>query len=218
MITRNWIGILLILFGLGFLFQQLNLFDFSNIISTWWPLILIIIGGIQIFSNPRGTSLSGLFFILLGAILLGNQFIEVNLFTYLWPLFLILIGLIFIFSRNQKDGLEHSQNTIKNFSLFGGNNIRSNTENFEGGEVTAIFGGAEIDLRNVTINKDAHLEIICIFGGVTVIVPENINIEISGVPIFGGWENKTRPPSKRSDLPILYIKCYPIFGGAEIKD
>lgn len=218
MVNKNWIGIFLIIIGLGFLLQQLDVFGFEDLLSMWWPVILIIIGIIQLISNPRSASLSGMIFILLGAIFLGNQFVEVNLFTYLWPLFLILIGFIFVFSRKTQEKITHSKNSIQNFSLFAGSNIRSNSQNFEGGEVTAIFGGAEIDLRHISIVNEAHLELTCIFGRVTIFVPENIKTEASGMPIFGGWENKTKASTYDQDSPVLYINCSPIFGGVEIKD
>ncbi len=46
MINKKWFGILLIIFGIGFLLEQFNIINFSMILSTWWPLILIIIGGV----------------------------------------------------------------------------------------------------------------------------------------------------------------------------
>lgn len=78
-----------------------------------------------------------------------------------------------------------------------GNNIRSNSQDFEGGEVTTIFGGAEIDLRHIAVTEKAHLELTC---------------------IFGGWDNKTKGFTYESDTPVLYINYFPIFGEIEIKN
>lgn len=216
MINKKWFGVLLIVFGIGFLLQQFNVLNFSIILSTWWPLIIIIIGLLQLISNPR-IAFPGIILILVGVILLGNQFVDVNLFTYLWPVIIICVGLIFIFPQKNSNKFKHTENTIQNFSLFGGSNLLSTTQDFKGGEVTAIFGGAEIDLRNISIIDEAHLEIICIFGGVTIIVPDAFNVEVSGTPIFGGWENKVNSTIHHSEKPTLYINCYPIFGGVEIK-
>jgi len=63
------------------------------------------------------------------------------------------------------------------------------------------------------------MEITTIFGGVSLKVPENVQIEISGIPIFGGWEDKTRQVNKENaHQPIIYLKCVTIFGGVEVTD
>src|SRR5699024_249549 len=103
---------------------------------------------------------------------------------------------------------------------FSGASVRSASTNFKGGDVMTIFGGAKIDLRDVELStKNAHLELVSIFGGVTLFVPANIRIEISGTPIFGGWDDKTRKGNYHDEsVPVLKVKCLPIFGGVEIKD
>lgn len=70
--------------------------------------------------------------------------------------------------------------------MFSGNNIRSDSQEFKGEEVIAIFGGAEINLRHISISDKTHLELICIFGGITVFTLEHIKVEVSGMLIFGG--------------------------------
>lgn len=47
-------------------------------------------------------------------------------------------------------------------------------------------------------------------------VPEHVRVEITGIPIFGGWEDKTR--RKDIDSPLLKINALVIFGGVEVKD
>jgi sulfite exporter TauE/SafE len=48
---RKVFGSILILLGIGFTLQQLDLIEFSSILSSWWPLLIIIIGLIQIATN-----------------------------------------------------------------------------------------------------------------------------------------------------------------------
>lgn len=217
MINRRWIGAFLIFLGIGFFFQQLNIFGFSSFIAQWWPIIFILVGIVQLISNPRNNFLIGIIFILLGVIILGNQFIDINLFTILWPIFLILIGLTFIIKRGKIKPMTDSSDVLQNFTLFGGNNIKNRSQNFKGGEITTIFGGAQIDLTQIAILNEAHLELTCIFGGITIIVPDNINIVITGTPVFGGWEDKTNY-SNNIPATTLSINCFPLFGGIEIKN
>lgn len=217
---KNWIGLFFLVFGLGFLLQQAEILDFSNVLSTWWPLILIIIGIIQLINRTHSSMVSGLLFILIGCLFLANQWFEGSLTAYLWPLILVFIGLTFIFSRVNRENPSHSNRSIQAFSLFSGTEVRSRSKSFEGGNVTAIFGGSEIDLREAIISDaGATLDLSTIFGGINIYVPGNVQVEVTGIPIFGGWENKTRERVvDNEDLPVLRVNCLTIFGGVEINN
>jgi len=149
-----------------------------------------------------------------------NQWVDDNLVTYLWPLILIFIGLTFIFSRVRREKPSHSNQSLQAFSLFSGTEVRSRSKNFEGGSATAIFGGSEIDLRDAIISDaGATLDLSTIFGGITIYVPQNVQVEVTGIPIFGGWENKTREQTvDNEELPVLKVNCLTVFGGVEINN
>src|SRR5699024_7712076 len=144
----------------------------------------------------------GLMIILIGGLFLLNEWIDVNLIAYIWPLIFIFIGLTIIFSRTKHDKVLDSNHSIESFSLFSGTNLRSQSNNFQGGSIFALFGGAEVDLRDTVISdKGATFELTAIFGGISIVVPENVQIEISGLPIFGGWEDATRKHANSHDTP-----------------
>lgn len=214
MAGRIWIGLLLVLFGVGFLLQQAGIWHFWDVLGSWWPIILIFIGVIQLFYRI----ITGFIFIALGLLLFINEWVDVNLTVYIWPVLIIVVGLTFIFTRSSKTRSLHADRSIENFSLFSGSELVSQSQEFEGGSVTAIFGGAEIDLRDVSLSeKGAALDLTTVFGGISIIVPRDVHVEVTGVPIFGGWENKVKQPvEKNSNLPSLHIKCVTVFGGVEI--
>src|SRR5699024_8047117 len=62
----------------------------------------------------------------------------------------------------------------------------------------------------------AVLNVTTILGGVEIIVPENVQVEIKGTPILGGWENKTNTYGMEKNK-ILYINGVALLGGIEIK-
>src|SRR5699024_1758413 len=95
---RVGLGVLFLVLGIGFLFQQLDIFHFSDLLSTWWPLIFIGIGLVQVGSS-HSSKIPGIFFILLGFIFLSRELFDVNVFEYAWPLILIFIGFVFLFSK-----------------------------------------------------------------------------------------------------------------------
>jgi predicted membrane protein len=81
----------------------------------------------------------------------------------------------------------------------GGFKRRITTPDFRGGEITAIMGGCDLDLRQSSINGVAVLNVFAMCGGITIKVPVDWTVELDGTPIMGGFEEKTIvPPTRRS--------------------
>lgn len=217
---RTWLGILIIVIGIGFLLERTDIISFTSLLSSWWPLILVIIGLLQLVTRSHAAAFTGPIFIIVGALLLLNELTDVYLLPYLWPLIIIYIGFVVIFHREKHEKNINRNNVLDSISLFSGADIKSKSNPFQGGSILTVFGGADIDLRDAVITDDEiTIEITSVFGGVSLKVPENIQVEISGVPIFGGWEDKTRNNKvDNSNQPILYLKCVTIFGGVEVRD
>lgn len=214
--TRIWIGLLFVLVGIGFLLQQAGFIDFSSLLKTWWPIIFILIGISALLERSYSSLLTGGFFMLIGALLILNQWTDFNLLTLILPLVLISIGLAIIFSRSNKK--VHVDDDIQSFSLFSTAEMNSRSTNFQRGTVTTIFGSAEIDLRDAIIADGAEVEVTTIFGGVVLYLPEKVKVNIRGLPIFGGWEDKTKRNVDDVNIPLLKIHCVSIFGGLEVKN
>ena len=86
--------------------------------------------------------------------------------------------------------------------------------------VVAMFGGSDIDLR------DAHfppggmtINAVAMFGGVDIIVPEGINVEVSGAGIFGAFDEGKRKKHRRPipGAPTIKVEGVAIFGGVDVK-
>ncbi|MGY0693879.1 LiaF transmembrane domain-containing protein [Virgibacillus sp. FSP13] len=215
---RIWLGLFFLLFGFGFLLHQGNIIDMSQVLSIWWPFILIIIGIIQLVNRTHSSTISGLLFLLVGIFFFANQWFDFNLIAYLWPLIFIFIGIIIIFTRIKRERPSHTGENLNTFVLFSGTEIRSQSKNFQGGSVMTIFGGAEVDLRDAVVQEGATLDLTSVFGGVSIIVPRNVHVEITGMPIFGGWDDKTKNLVENEEAVVLKLNCITIFGGAEINN
>lgn len=215
---RIWLGALFFLFGLGFLLHQADIIDMSQLFSNWWPLILIIIGVVQLINRKHSSASSGLLFLLIGLLFLMNQWLDLNLTAYIWPLIFIIIGIVIIFTRVKREKSSHTADDLDTFVLFGGAEINSQSQTFQGGTVTAVLGGAEIDLRDAVIIDGASIDLTTVLGGVEMKVPDNVQVEISGIPILGGWEDKTRVRREKEEVPVLKINCLTILGGVEIRN
>jgi hypothetical protein len=92
------------------------------------------------------------------------------------------------------------------------------SKNLKGGKVTAIFGGADINMLQADFQGVIELDATCIFGGLELIVPSNWNVKVDITTVLGGVEDK-RPVELIGDNPdkVLLLKGTCIFGGVEIK-
>src|SRR5699024_243508 len=183
----------IVIFGLGFLLQQMDLFDFTSILANWWPIFFIIVGIIQLWTNGTQAIISSLIFIIVGIILLFNQWIDFKIWTLLWPFIIIMVGISIIFSRRDFKHNIDDRDEVHVKTFFSGAEMRNESDHFGGGSIIAVFGGVQLDLRNANFALEgATIDVTSVFGGVEIFLPDDIHVEIKGTPIFGGWEDKTR--------------------------
>jgi predicted membrane protein len=150
-------------------------------------------------------------------------FVHFSLWDY-WPLILVFVGIMMIIKSSfirrgiappfaeSKDANDY----LKAIAVMGGFKRSNNSQNFQGGELTAIMGGLEIDLRDASTKGDATIEVFTTMGGVEMRVPEDWLVIIEGFPFMGGFEDKTRHP--KDSAKRLIIKGTVIMGGVEIKN
>ena len=107
---------------------------------------------------------------------------------------------------------------IHSNAVFGGSEHTVTSQNFKGGETMALFGGVELDMRQAKISAaGCKIHATALFGGVEIIVPDDWNVIITGTPIFGGIDSKSRRKSDASSSKDVHIHCTVAFGGVEIK-
>lgn len=216
---RTFVGLVLLIFGAGFLLDQLELLEFGALLSTWWPLIIIAIAVIQMVTRSVAPAVS-IFLLLVGAYLQVAQLdlLPIDLGRVFWPSLLILAGLYLVLTRSFRHPVGVSmEDRVNSFVIFGGTEQRIDSKNFIGGSAMALFGGTEIDLRDAALAPEgAVLDLTAAFGGIEVSVPDDWKVRASGLPLFGGWENKTRRKGDAADGPTLTVRCVAAFGGIEL--
>lgn len=110
---------------------------------------------------------------------------------------------------------------LSEWAVFGGTRRRVNSQDFQGGEAFAMFGGVEIDLRPAaTTREEVLIEVNAIFGGVEVRVPESWDVLVRGAGIFGGYEDETMDSRVATDgkRPRLVVNGFAVFGGVTVKN
>lgn len=106
---------------------------------------------------------------------------------------------------------------IDTTAVMAGSSIRDDTADFQGGDITVVMGGLEIDLRHAgMVQPEAVLNVFVVFGGLVIKVPTGWSVVSRGAPILGGIDDKTVPGMAATHR--LVIDGYVIMGGVEIKN
>lgn len=222
------IGIAVIALGILFTLDNMDLIRAREILR-YWPAVFVAIGLVKFTqSDSTGGRIVGAGFITLGSLMVLDRLRWIDFSVWdLWPIFLILFGFSLVrgaLRRRQVwygvvgDKSHESDSYIKGMALMGGVVRTNDSQDFKGGELTAIMGGCEIDLRQASIKDgEATIEIFAFWGGVEMKVPEDWGIAVRAIPILGGIDDKTRPP-KGGSKKKLVITGYCIMGGAEIRN
>jgi hypothetical protein len=220
----------LIVIGIGvlFLLNNLNIF-FLHDIWRFWPGILIAVGLVKMVDSPAPHGrITGGILVGVGSLFLADNLGFLNLsWRDFWPLVLIGAGLLMLWSRlapspagtpTVPEGAH--EGVLNETAIFGGVERKVTTEDFRGGNITAMFGGAEIDLRRASMRGDsAVVDVTSMFGGVEFRIPPNWIAVASVAAIFGGFSNKSVQPA--ADIPgvkRLFIKGAAVFGGVGVKN
>lgn len=213
---RLWIGLVLVALGVFGILDATGALDASETIDRWWPVAIIGLGVIGMFVERRIALGPGIV-VVIGFLLLAGQqeWTDEDLFG---PVLLIAIGLVVLsglWRRERVEG-EHREDSVV---MFGGSKIKDRSEHFTHANVSAVFGGATLDLRDAHIDREASVDAFALFGGVDIVVPHGWRVSLDGTPILGGCEDKTTGDGELGeDAPVLRVHATAIAGGVDVKN
>ena len=233
------IGLAVITVGVLFLLQNVGILFFDDL-WQYWPVILIVVGISKLTDTHSASSVTrGLIVGGIGVILLLRNlgYIYGNIWQYIWPGVLIAVGLMILVRHLEWRDSELNSSTpppgpafttassgsdyLHAKVMFSGTRQKIESQNFEGGEVTAVFGGAEIDLRSAaTKREEVSIKAEAVFGGVELWVPAHWHAVVRGTGVFGGFEDKTFPaaPGGPGNAPRLVVTGSAVFGGVVVRN
>lgn len=225
---RFLIGFVILAAGLALLLRNFGILDYElKRYILRWEVILIALGFVFILSHDnKGPGIVLLF--VGGAFYLSDFFdFHFNFWQVFLPALLILAGILILFRQkleitgdSEKKNID-SEDFIDEVNVFGGGDRNIVSQNFQGGKILAIFGGSNFNLMRAKLAPGKnYLEVLAIFGGMKLIVPEDWNVRINVVSIFGGFSDKHRirpiESLEQSDTELV-LKGFVLFGGGEIK-
>lgn len=234
-------GLLLLLIGAVLLARPLG-----APLPAWlfsWPVIVIIVG---LFMGVKLRFRTGVWMIpvFIGSIFLIDRALpQINLKPFVFPLIVMLAGILFIFKpkkrRWQNCGLEGRRfnrfhptaNTmeappfladrsdfIDATAIFGGVKKIVLSKNFQGGDITNVMGGSEINLSQADFKGRIYIDTTNVFGGTKLIIPPQWDVQSNVVAIFGGVDDKRKINGTAMDLDkVVVIEGTCLFGGIEIR-
>ena len=84
-------------------------------------------------------------------------------------------------------------------------------------KVVAIMGGVDLDYSQAQIPPGiSNIDIFALMGGVNIFVPEGVNVEVTGIPIMGGIDNRAASSGKLG-APTIKVNAITLMGGLDIK-
>lgn len=218
-------GAILVAIGVIWLLDVCGVADIDVFFKGWWTMFIILPCGIGLITERD--KMGNLIGLCVGVILLlGTR--DILPFDLLWKIFLpvvvIFIGLRMILrdffrksAKKKQIKLDRGAPGTKEFcATFSGQNVSYDGMVFEGAELTAVFGGIKCDLRGAILEHDVAIEVNAIFGGVDLLLPENVNVQIDSDSIFGGTSDKTRHTNVDGAVTV-FIDSTCVFGGLDIK-
>jgi len=233
-------GLVIVIIGLAFLLDNMG-FDIPHWVFSWHTFLIVIGIFVGVRRNFKGAG--WLIMVLIGSYYTIDDItgLDFDASKYALGIGLVILGgyLVikpkgdFLNRRNRfnntfntgNDNLNTgqtknstSQDFVEATAVFGASNQVVYSKNFKGGDITVVFGGADINLTQADFTESPVFDITAVFGGVKLIVPPNWIIKTNGTPIFGSIEDKRGHLMQTGEIQkTLIIDGTVLFGGIEIK-
>ena len=226
-------GIILVAAGVIFALNALNITNIDIFFKGWWTLFIIIPCTVSLVTDWDLDNIAGnLFGIVLGVFLLlcARDVLDYSMiWKLLLPAFIVILGLKMLFKgifgriigdlfdndeEDEDDDDDNKADFDTSNAIFSAHRINYDGMEFHSAEINVVFGSAQLDLRKAIIEGDCKVHANSVFGGISVLVPENVNVKVNGSGIFGGVSDKT---THHEGAPTIYIKSNFVFGGVSIK-
>jgi len=191
----------------------------GDILADWWPVLLIGLGVIQGLSGGEFRVTSTVL-VIGGILLLG---ITTGLFGediggVAWAMVLIAAGLWVLLGWGRRRSRASLEPDLSGLSVFNVVKLANRSAALRGGSLTAVLGTLRLDLTEAALDPmGARVSATAVFGSIDMIVPKGWQIEVRGLPIFGGWDDTTSKVDSGPETPRLLVQALVLFGGLEVK-
>jgi len=213
-------GLLVVLVGILVLLDTTGVFETGDLLR-YAPSLLVVVG-LWALVGSRFRNLVGP--VVLVGVGTAWQLLALGYATWdelvvYWPVLVIAFGLSILLGQYRTGVRVVDDDSVSAFAVFGGSERRSTSEQFAGADLTAVFGGTELDLRDAEIgDRPARINAVALFGGVDIVVPREWNVRLDVIPILGGaTDDRSRSADPNREVDIV-VSGFVAFGGVTITD
>ena len=103
-------------------------------------------------------------------------------------------------------------------SVMGGGNLRGRWR--AGRKLTALslMSGADIDLRHAQMEyPEVRITAVAIMGGVSVVVPAGVDVEMTGFALMGGNDDRVPVQDLPPGAPRVHVRAFSLMGGISVR-
>lgn len=84
--------------------------------------------------------------------------------------------------------------------------------------VVSVMGCCTIDLRQADLDgPELVIQAVAVMGEVEIVVPEGIDVDVSGFPILGEKTLDVRPGPVRPGAPRVLVRAVPVMGSVVVR-
>jgi hypothetical protein len=213
---RVFFGLVAVTVGVALFVDRVDGVEgFLSILRTWWPLVLIAFGAINLvrFTPYPWGVLGPLLAIMAGAVLLlitlGRP--EQDDLPVIWPAVLVVAGFVVALAgADRPDRAALYQNELRQFIWLRGKRLESHARHFWRAEITVLFGSFELDLRKASLAPKAIINANAVFGAIDLIVPEEVAIRQRRPFLLDrfGLRAEVPPPAPAARLVISALALF----------
>jgi len=81
----------------------------------------------------------------------------------------------------------------------------------------AVMGGVELDLREAQFSEpEVTIHAYTVMGGIEITVPEDVDVDVSGVAFMGGFDHHASGPGVPG-APRLRVLGFALMGGVDVR-
>jgi len=219
-------GLIVVALGTLWTLDNLDILE-SEPILRWWPALLLLVGIARLTGiGARRQPVAGTVFSIVGLVLLGNELELLNVRIWeLWPVALIVVGSALVFrsvrgpAAAKADGSGADRlNQVNTFAMWAGSTLKNASQDFRGGDLSAVMGGVDLDLRGArTTTPQVVIDVFAWWGGIEIVVPRNWRVVGEVLPLMGAFEDNSKP-DEGEPVTTLVIRGAAIMGGIEVKN
>ncbi|MEU9778735.1 DUF1707 domain-containing protein [Streptomyces sp. NPDC047968] len=105
------------------------------------------------------------------------------------------------------------------FAFWGGFSRRGTWTIGRGFNAVTVMGGGELDLREARFEaRETVITCVAVMGGVAVVVPPDLNVEVTGIGLMGGFAEEGRTDrAPDPEAPRVVVRGVALMGGVSVE-